>query len=104
MSENVECPHCGQFVATEHDGETEYDQECSKCGEEFEVTVEFDPTYYSSIILYHNCLECGKKYRYQGYGSLLEKYKHLPRHEQYVCQDCNSKILAEEIKEWIQND
>ena len=92
----VECPYCEYDNETEMDGCTEYDQECSNCGEEFEVTVEFDPCFTASKIECHDCLECGKNYRFEGWCSTSTKYSHLKYNERFVCRSCEYKIFEEE--------
>lgn len=70
MSDSVECPYC-QFENDMSDGLTDlpnnnrFDHECENeaCGREFEVLVEFEPTYHSEPIEYVDCEKCGKSTR-----------------------------------------
>lgn len=62
--EDLKCPYCDSCV----DEYLEFDSsddtlihECNECGEEFEITVEYNPEYFVSKIEYTNCDQCGKK-------------------------------------------
>lgn len=39
------------------------DWTCQECEKEFEITVEFEPTYSAEKIIYHQCDECKTKTR-----------------------------------------
>lgn len=46
MSEEIECPYCGEcdeFESTDLHGDGPYLQECSHCGRKFEYTVDWYP-------------------------------------------------------------
>lgn len=66
--ETVECPYC-EHENDMSDGLTDlpsnnkFDTECEKCGKEFEVEVEFDPSYSGSAIEYKNCDSCDASVR-----------------------------------------
>ncbi len=68
MFETVECPYC-DYENDMSDGlvdlpsDNKFDHECANCGEEFEVEVEFEPSYSSSKIEYVDCQKCGKETR-----------------------------------------
>ncbi|CDQ41483.1 hypothetical protein [Virgibacillus salexigens] len=68
MFDTVECPYC------DHDNDmsdglvdlpsdNKFDHECVNCGEEFEIEVEFEPSYSSSKIEYVNCQKCRRETR-----------------------------------------
>lgn len=67
--DTVECPYCGcenDMSDALSDGlsdDNKLDWECQGCEKEFEVTVEFEPTYSADKIVYHKCDECGTKTR-----------------------------------------
>ncbi|ASA22594.1 hypothetical protein [Paenibacillus donghaensis] len=67
--DTVDCPYCGYENDMSHaltDGlsdDNKLDWECQKCDEEFEVTVEFEPSYSADKIVYHECDKCGTKTR-----------------------------------------
>lgn len=68
IGDTVECPYC------EHENDmsegtvdlpndNKFDHECQNCEREFEVYVEFAPSYSSSEIVYVTCEKCGKETR-----------------------------------------
>lgn len=69
MYDAVECPYCEEENDMSNaldDGcpsDNKFDQECQHCGKEFEVYVEFEPTYSASKIEYEDCDICGKSVR-----------------------------------------
>jgi len=68
MFETVECPYCGHKNdmsdgLTDLPSDNKFDHECSACEEEFEVEVEFEPSYSSSKIIYEKCEGCSKEKR-----------------------------------------
>ena len=68
MFDTVECPFC-EHENDMSDGLTDlpssntFDHECEKCEQEFEVIVEFNPSYSSEKIEYVNCEKCGEETR-----------------------------------------
>ena len=67
MNGTVECPYC-EYENDMSDAlcyleDNTLDWECRSCGEEFEVLVEFEPTYSASKIVYDDCDCCGKSTR-----------------------------------------
>jgi hypothetical protein len=77
FDDTVECPYC------EHENDmsegtvdlpsdNKFDHECDNCGEEFEVGVEFYPSYGASKIVYKTCDSCSKSVRdFYRKGSVL---------------------------------
>lgn len=68
MFDTVECPYC------EHENDmsegtvdlpsdNKFDHECENCERDFEVFVEFNPSYSSGKIEYVDCENCGKETR-----------------------------------------
>lgn len=95
----VECPHC------EHENEIDhfepsrnnmFDWECSNCEEEFEVEVEYDPTFYASKIEYDDCQECGKNTRDAYKRGRIFPYPKFVKHD-IMCQTCWHKAYLEEL-------
>lgn len=68
MFDTVECPYC-EHENDMSDGtvdlprDNKFDHECENCELEFEVFVEFEPSYSASKIEYLDCEECGKETR-----------------------------------------
>jgi transposase-like protein len=67
--DTVDCPYCGyenDMLDALCDGlsdDNKLDWTCQNCEEEFEVKVEFNPSYSASKIIYEKCDECGKETR-----------------------------------------
>lgn len=68
MNDTVECPYC-EHENDMSDGtvdlpnDNKFDHECEKCEREFEVFVEFTPSYSSEEINYIACERCGTETR-----------------------------------------
>ncbi|UFU00348.1 hypothetical protein KO561_05205 [Radiobacillus kanasensis] len=66
--DTVECPYCGHENDMS-DGtidlpdDNKFDHECENCEREFEVFVEFEPSYNSGKIEYVKCEKCGEDTR-----------------------------------------
>ncbi|WP_286171351.1 hypothetical protein, partial [Lentibacillus populi] len=75
----------------------EFDTECSNCEEEFEVIVEWNPSYYANKIEYVECEKCGTETR-----DICEKGRSFPYPEHYketrVCKSCFLKGLEEQYE------
>lgn len=90
MSNTVECPYCEHYnkvTYDDHDGQDNFDMTCRNCGEEFEVNVEYNPTYNSSKIEYFECDKCKEQDRdICKRGSCFP----FPKNKQYnkLCHDC----------------
>jgi hypothetical protein len=100
FDDKVECPYCGH----ENDmsegtidlpDDNKFDHECEKCEREFEVFVEFYPSYSSSKIEYVNCEKCGKETRdICSKGRIFPYPKHIK--ENKICRPCFYKGMHEE--------
>lgn len=100
MIDTVECPYC------EHENDMsegtvdlpddcKFDHECENCEQEFEVYVEFNPSYSSSKIEYVNCEMCGKETRDPAKkGRILPWPQSLEK--SIVCRPCFYKKHHEE--------
>lgn len=95
MLDTVECPYC------EHENDmsegtvdlpsdNKFDHECEECEREFEVFVEFEPSYSAGKIEYSDCEICRKSTRdiYQK-GRIFPFPKSLDGKK--VCKTCWSK-------------
>ncbi|MEV2911461.1 hypothetical protein ABNF65_23360 [Paenibacillus larvae] len=101
MNETVECPYCEHENDMSHalvDGlsdDNTFDWECDNCHEEFEVEVEFEPSFSASKIEYIDCEHCGNNTR-----DIYEKGRVYPFPERLsgkrVCNQCFCESLAEE--------
>lgn len=100
MFDTVECPYCEHENdmsdgLTDLPSDNKFDHECTKCGEEFEVFVEFEPSYSSGKIEYVKCEKCGEEKR-----DIVHKGKTFPYPESLeettVCRLCFHKALREE--------
>lgn len=98
--DTVNCPYCG-YANNMTDGlvdlpdSHEFDHECENCGEEFEVLVEFTPTYSANKIVYKKCELCGKVTR-----DYYTKGKAFPFPKKYNNSLCNVCFFNELAKEW----
>lgn len=102
MYNTVECPYCG-FENDMTDGlidlprDNKFDHECSNCDLEFEVTVEFEPSYFSSKIDYADCELCNRKQRDCKRRGCTFPY---PKSEyNTLCVACFSYLLLKEYNE-----
>ena len=102
MFDTVECPYCGHENdmsdgTVDLPSDNRFDHECSGCEREFEVYVEFSPSYSSSEIVYEHCKKCGREER-----DLKQKGRVFPFPESLketkVCSTCFYKTLREEYK------
>lgn len=101
MSGTTECPYCeyeNDMTDALSDGlsnDNTFDWECSNCEEEFEVYVEFEPTYSAIKIEYVECERCGTETR-----DICEKGRIFPYPKNYkekkICRPCFHKGLHEE--------
>ncbi|KWX71601.1 hypothetical protein AMQ84_27145 [Paenibacillus riograndensis] len=101
MSDTVDCPYCGHENDMSHaltDGlssNNTFDHECEECETEFEVYVEFEPSYTSSEILYEPCQKCGSEER-----DIYKKGRVFPFPEALqhtkVCKKCYMEAIAAE--------
>lgn len=102
MSNSVYCPYCEEEIHISYDdyeGSESFDMECSHCGEEFEVTVEYEPSFSANKITYEICRGCGQEFRYEGKSfPRPEKYKHLSYDEYIICSKCYKEGIFEDYK------
>ncbi|AGN33770.1 hypothetical protein PANG_00051 [Paenibacillus phage PG1] len=69
MARTVDCPYCehendmSDALCDGVPSDNKFDWECENCEKEFEVYVEFDPSYSASEIVIINCGSCGKETR-----------------------------------------
>lgn len=99
MSSAVECPHCGhENDMTDADlSSNEFDWECESCEKEFEVQVEWDPTFSANEIVYETCQSCKtetrepyKKGRIFPYPEFIE--------QDVLCSKCWHEALRKELE------
>jgi len=99
MNDTVECPYCEHEndmtdALSELSSDNTTDWECSKCGEEFEVHVEFEPSFSAGKIVYEDCEKCGDKTR-----DIKEKGRVFPWpgliREKKICRTCFGKAHSE---------
>jgi len=101
MFDTVECPYC-EHENDMSDGTIDlpssntFDHECENCQREFEVFVEFEPSYSSSEIVYISCEKCGTETRdvYKK-GRIFPYPKHIEEKE--LCRECFYKAMHEEL-------
>jgi|SRR5579875_4009489 len=98
--DTVECPYCEHEndmsnAIVELSDDNQFDHECEKCGREFEVFVEFLPSYSSGKIEYVKCEKCGEETRDPAKrGNIFPYPKSLK--ENIMCRPCYYKTLNEE--------
>ena len=102
MSDKATCPHCGHEndmtdALCDLGNDNTFDWECSNCEKEFEVEVEFEPTYSTGKIEYTECDLCHNPSR-----DIYEKGRVFPFPKKYegmkLCHKCFYKGLGEEMK------
>lgn len=103
LYDSVDCPYC------EHENEltdvldgglsvdNTTDWECAKCEKEFEIHVEFEPTYNASKIIYTDCESCGENVR-----DVHVKGKRFPYpqniKETKLCHKCYCRKMNEQYE------
>lgn len=92
FDDTVECPYCSHENdmsegTVDLPDDNKFDHECSNCGREFEVEVEFYPTYRSGKIEHVECEKCGNETREPANrGKTFPFPKSLQ--EDVVCKPC----------------
>lgn len=98
MSDKVDCPYCERENEIQDlydllESGTEFDCECSECGKEFEVSVEFEPSLSAQKIKWVKCDSCKKDVRSVTstgqFSSCPDKLKGLK-----ICDACIRKELG----------
>ncbi|MGX1266726.1 transcription elongation factor Elf1 [Rossellomorea marisflavi] len=100
INDTVECPYC-EHENDMSDGtvdlpdDNRFDHECARCGGEFEVFVEFFPTYSGGKIEYVKCERCKEKSR-----DIVSKGTIFPfpdsLEERTICRLCYRQAMAKE--------
>ncbi|WP_342537316.1 hypothetical protein [Sporosarcina sp. FSL K6-3508] len=98
----VECPYC-EHENDMSDGLTDlpsdnrFDTECEICEKEFEVEVEFNPSYLGSKIEYQNCDLCIKSVRdIKEKGRIFPFPKHTSTKK--LCDGCWRKLMRNQYE------
>jgi predicted nucleic acid-binding Zn ribbon protein len=77
--------------------DNKFDHECDSCGREFEVFVEFEPSYSAGKIEYVQCEKCGTVTRdICKRGRIFPYPKHFKETE--ICKPCFFKGMKEEFE------
>lgn len=106
MNETVKCPHCNfendmKDALTDglsSDNTTDWECQNRLCEEEFEVAVDFIPTYAASKIEYNSCEKCQKETReIRMKGKVFPWPKDLA--ESKLCDGCYARAYFDEMKE-----
>ena len=101
FDDTVECPYCGHENdmsegTVDLPDDNKFDHECEKCEREFEVFVEFYPSYSSGEIVYVKCERCGTETRDPAKrGSIFPYPEHVK--ENRICRPCFYKGMHEEL-------
>lgn len=100
MGDTVECPYCGHENdmsdgVTDLPSDNKFDQECSNCFEEFEVFVEFHPSYGNAKIVYTACEKCENEERdVRRIGKVFPFPEGIK--EKVLCNRCYLKAMREQ--------
>lgn len=105
MSDVAECPYCGHenemtglLADLDDSNKTDWECENEECEEEFEVLVEFEPSFSTGKIEYKECDKCGDTVR-----SFFEKGRvfPFPQHIEadVLCKGCWRKGVSEEMED-----
>lgn len=102
----VDCPYCGHEhdesdllsnVLPDLDDDNQTDYECEHCEEEFEVSVEFEPSAWAEKIEYTECDRCKSEVR-----DIFVQGRVLPFPEERgykkLCRNCFSEEYRQEIE------
>lgn len=103
MVGTVDCPYCdhendmSDALCDGLSSDNTFDWECESCEKEFEVYVEFDPSYSASEIVIVNCDNCGKETRdpYKD-GRVFPFPESLSGKE--VCEKCWHEAYMQELE------
>ena len=102
MSNTSICPYCEYEndmtdALCDLGNDNTFDWECQSCGKDFEVEVEFEPSYLTGKIEYEHCDVCGKYVR-----NVYREGRVFPFPKKYkgkkLCHECFYKALGEEMK------
>lgn len=100
MTNTVECPYCEyeNKLTDIYDSiisdDNKFDWNCGHCGEDFEVYIEYEPTFSASEIIYDNCDSCNKSVR-----DIVKKGKTFPFPEgkyKKLCRVCYCVEMGKE--------
>ena len=103
MSDTVECPYCSydndmsDALCDGLSNDNTFDHECEKCGEEFEVYVEFEPSFSSSEIVYIDCERCGSYTRDAHIEGRVYPWPKAIK-EKAICKTCWHVAMSEEYR------
>ena len=102
MPDTVECPYC-EYENDMSEGlvdlpsDNKFDHECSNCERDFEVYVEFNPSYSGVEIEYIPCEKCGEESR-----DIVRKGRTYPYPENMkeakICRECYRIAMREQYK------
>lgn len=98
--DTVECPYCkheNDMSDALSDGvpsDNKFDYECEKCEKEFEVYVEFEPSYSASEIVFESCQKCGTETRKACTKGRIFPWPEVS--ETVLCRKCFHTALDEE--------
>ena len=105
MNDTVECPYCqyendmtDALEGLSSDNTTDWECQNDECGEEFEVHVEFEPSFSAGKIVYEDCEKCGESTRdndIKKKGRVFPWPDHLT--EETVCRFCFHKAMVLEF-------
>ncbi|WP_346938224.1 hypothetical protein [uncultured Clostridium sp.] len=107
MYNTCECPYCGYENKIDDYEDDSFDYECSNCGEEFEIEVEYEPSFSASKIEYIKCDECGREERN---NNIRYEGSTFPYPEKYegtkakLCHDCYIKGVFEDMEKESKDD
>lgn len=103
MWNKVECPYCKHEKNMDDcfqdlDSNNMVDVECSNCDEEFEVYVEFEPTFSANKIIYDECECCGKEVRDIKKRGIVYPYPKNIK-ENMLCDNCWMDGVRKDLEE-----
>lgn len=100
MFDTVECPYCEHENSMSEGlvdlpSDNKFDHECENCEREFEVFVEFTPSYSGVEIEYVKCEKCGDESR-----DVVRKGRTFPYPENMIevviCRPCYRTAMSEQ--------
>jgi len=101
MFDTVECPYCehendmSNALCDGLSSDNTLDWTCRGCEEEFEVHVEFEPSYSASKIVYVNCEKCGTETRDPAKRGCIFPWPQFIE-QNILCRPCYRKSHQEE--------
>jgi rRNA maturation protein Nop10 len=91
---SAECPYCGARIKVDSVEYEEWEETCSSCGEDFEVSVEYSPELHTRKYNFCRCIICDSKFdkTWSSRHPMPEPYKSTDD----ICYECFCNLSRKE--------